>query len=655
MAERPRQRPNPQDIAPQERPKPEVPTTLHLFLRSPLDQERVLALTDQATHLETDFAVANNAMGKLNNETIRRFERIGNAINEIKRDIPGYHHSGEVGLRFIELHNLFSPQGYSDTQIMSVFEACLRMRIRLERIGITGQQTRSQLVRLGNRDRSTDIERILEEEAETVPSWFTQSQYEWKRLLRRNAVLAFGPLPLPLSFNTKEGSTFEDELPDWYEELKPEEAPDLQTIRDEMAQGHDTLLILDQSLANLQNQVTQLDNQAFDKLRKSGAFFEKRRRQFLASIQTIDDLVVFLHATRNIAGHIASPEEIREITTRNDYHVSLIQPEPARRETIRKFAENNSPQTLALWIEQNLREGGIAENAQTIIDQRVSSLLSIMVDEPVQQANLQALRTIDKKAFQVINYELSPLINLLSTDEKAYLKELITTYEGEPVEAFIWDMADLISTRLIDTPDISTLPNQTAITLRHVREFMQKWLRNNWEWAHGQITETISKKQRGETEEVPLPNEVDVIELKTGTTDEETNQQIEEIEEAITEVRKSNLGRYKLFYKFDRDDPLDRAIPIEGESLDEFSDTLTGIIGRYGISCSVKPSSIINSLDHLLELSSADREKATRITLNGKLYHRAKRQAVRIFFDLLEDDGTFALNIYQKKAQEYKR
>ncbi|MFH0936881.1 MAG: hypothetical protein V1808_01150, partial [Candidatus Daviesbacteria bacterium] len=313
-----------------------------------------------------------------------------------------------------------------------------------------------------------------------------------------------------------------------------------------------------------------------------------------------------------------------------------------------------SKEAIALWIDKNLRTGGIIKEAKDTVDLKSIKLIGLLFefDSAKQQEELLDLKEFDKKAFKALNYDLLPLTIYLSLTECSFFQELLEEYKDEPLERFIYDLAEVLSSK-IKNKDVPQL-KQVGITLNHIKEHTCSWLRNYWQWAYQQIQQQFIPIK----EIIPVEKQENQIftskppisEVQTQLSDAH---EIQEINTEIEAIQQGNLKGWHLIYTPNRRLDDNSNIEIPGNTLEEREISFRQFIVRNSISCSIKPESIIRAFDWVVTVPQQTEQIRIRKEIDGETFKKIKRGAVRIFYSLDTDNKIITFFTHQKKSYYY--
>jgi len=92
---------------------------------------------------------------------------------------------------------------------------------------------------------------------------------------------------------------------------------------------------------------------------------------------------------------------------------------------------------------------------------------------------------------------------------------------------------------------------------------------------------------------------------------------------------------------------------LEGDSLDALESRLEELLIKHRISCSIKLSSVIHTLEWAAGLPQEVLQLMIRETVNGQEYLKIKRGNIRLFFQINQSQKRLVFFVYQKQDKSY--
>lgn len=619
-----------------------APTSLDLF-RCPRSEIQQLADGVAIGHsFRSQFIPAKEAWWNLNQGLKSRSEKIRQLSEELQ-DEEGFMESSVVTSRvYLKMSDELSFEGRTQQEILDLFKLCLRINT-----GITSRTwrysrklgyDRTVAILLSEGQKINVNQQIFDEEVGEPLVWFGQDGWRWREFVGKYHFFLTYLYPevrekykerlIPKAdLDNYPCITLQEAQPDWLTEGS-EGSIERLVVEKELEEDEQAFQTVKDRSMQLRRQYDYLIEVAKEKLPKAPVFFEKRRREFLASVKNFADLVIFLQATGDMTSYKGEMDNLGfdQLFNSNSY----LDSEMTRANAIQTLMElpgiGLSTQAIALWIERRLVESNF--DAEQFLQYALDGNQDILL-----------LKDVNKKAFAALFYDIKPLFELLPEDEVLYLTQLLVESKNLPWQEFILEAAETISRRLNRNPD-GSLSKQAQITLGHVRDFAKRWLKNHWQWAYEQIQNTITK--------IPSPPQYARIEPVQEIM---LPEEFKTVQSEIEETKRGNLSGWRLRYAIGRDTR--HLIDLAGETLEELEETFEKFVTEYGISCSVNRASIIHALDWLLTVPKQVEQIRIRKTVGEEVFRKLKRGPVRIFYQLDPQEKTIIFFVHQKQAYSY--
>lgn len=614
------------------------PTTLHLF--RPKENERP-ALRSIANSVEQ---FTNNAKGtfefleKLDTAGMKQINRLLQAEEELDRQDENLGSSITCGTVFLkmqaELPHLSPPE------LMDFFKLCLRIDIEIGHTVnaiTTAKNTvsvlRNALLYANDLKGLADkLRKIYDLNAGNPPAWFKESKNSWNQFLQAHSCFPtyLNPTFIPNLYSAYSQKPFRKlgdndlacvisgEYPDWLDDNQA--IPTRETVQQEIDEDLSERKRITQEKERINHQKKYIKDSFIQKNEKAQKWYEAQIQRLFSKKGAVGflDQLLALYLLSNTKKPI---ERIIQVFSQDKYLAS-------------------NPQPIALFIEKTMTKSGIVKSAQTPIDSNFINNFSLMLLYMQEQSEeFQGLKEKNKKVFKGLNYDIKPLLKLLTPDEISYLRELLTEYKDSPAESFIWDIAEAVSSHLKKAESEEKEEQKSQIT-DSLRKPTASFLRNNWEWAYGQFKESLLAPDAQFA--LPLVAETsDQIEVK------------EELTSSIKEIQEGNLSKWHILYSINRTTDPKHLVEIPGATLEEREEELERFFQTEDIHPSIKISSIINAFDHLQITPEEVEWIRMRKTVNGEVFRKIKRGKGRIFYIMDFDKKELVFFYVQKKAQNY--
>lgn len=628
-----------------ERTAEDLPTGLHLFALKESQIAELRTRNEAAGTFREEFTGAKRAFTKLVQETQKRVVRLNQTQADLDEQAVQLVSSRTCSAAYLRLFDELSLQSVPPCEILEFYKKCLTVNTRnctsLFQKGRFVLQESIVNPLSGNRE----YQAMLDGVAGDPPSWFEGGKVKWREFVRYHAHFpAYLNLDLVQRYAGKNylptlqtadrlGFTLKDAFPDWLEELE-EGIPERSLVERELAEDTQESRKVYHQLERIQQQDVYLRQTVNQKAEKVEARFQERRVELVPSIKNFSELVLYLGSMCDIHAHLT--------------------PEEAREKLMRRFLESHERlidrESLALWIEKKLGEGGvIKKDARDLIDTNFRDLFSLLLQEMGAHSSdspksFREVKQTDKKAFNALNYDIKPFLALLRKDELVYLEEFIQVSQASPVEPAVWEMAELISLRYRNSGSYDA-GNKTRLPLEEFRKFTTSWLRKNWQWAYRELQQVLSGGRVQEA--TPLPSDTPRV------PPQEESSPVGEITTMIEETQQGNLRGWHLYYSTDRTVKEDSLRELGGGSVEEREQGLEQFIAGGKIPCSIKPASVIRAFEWLVTVPQEVERVRIRKDIEGTVFKKLKRGAVRIFYTICPEEKKIVFFIHQKKGYRY--
>lgn len=675
-----------------EREKPEIfpPTSLNLFdFKRPGNLQRGLGNYREVSRLIAQFSTNLSAIDKFWLARPAQHEKLTKTGEELQRHSSGILRSVSFSALYLTMYDELQEMGVAPADIWAFFRKFVS--IPLYTFDSIREQQERDPARFAQKVRGRDIgfRNIVGNTSFLMrhlpmPAWFgkEKGEGEWLKFISDRMKVGnylgdfFGRYPHLLRPSEQDmiwemGS---DGLPDWFEETNGN-IPDRSLIEEELSEDIKEVNAIEEMLPIIKRQQQSLMSIIEQKLLKAVAFLEQRRGEVFPVPLNLESLILYLFLLSTGYDRVElTPNQIISTSIAElPRHVVPFVKEMER--SIQAFVQSAdgamSKESVALWIESALRSGLIMARAGDPLNEDTSSMLFLALSESRNRGGrseeMQRLREERKRTFNALNHDLRPFLELLSDDEVAYLKEFVSSSQGEPLESVIWEMAEAIAShknQIEERQDALSL--QTAF--RHLKIFLEKWLKGNWRWTFTSFLEGLERATRVEYEVVSAAHEVleRITEALTVFLERGEDEvtllppselpyvaPAQELREAVEGVAPDNLSGWRIYYTTDRSTNNDSLFEIEGETLSEREEKLADFIGTNNISCSISPGSIIRAFDWLVTVPQEVEWTRIRKEVDGEVFRKLKRGDVRIFYVLDREAKKIIFFVHQKKAFSY--
>lgn len=643
------------------------PTSLHLFGFRGVEFEQARERFVAASAFRREYEIAQAAYDSLSEETRNHDKNLHEGRNELAQQVKDLQGSITCSLAYLTMLDELSERGLTPAEIFDFYKLCLIINTRAT--AKISRKINSDDLQLVLRRALVSAERgpgvlgsVLKEKLGNPPDWFGDDRKKWERFVSEHAFFTpylnqhlankyatTGFLPFK-EIKNKYGLTSEGTYPDWLVESNGQ-PPSREEVEAELNEDLEAEAKLYEEINHSVRRSDYLRQMASQKFSRAAARIEQRKRETFPTIRTFTDAILFLEATRGLTEYSSDPSKMREMGF-SDLKGFAVPPDKLFEKTIRAFVQSEntlmSKELVALWLERSLRERGIIEDSQDKIEESFVAFFDLAFKETrggEKDLGLVGLRERDKKAFSSLQYSIKPLLEVLSEGERFYLQELITESLETAVEPIIWEIAELVAGHFKSETSVGSA-RQLRGVVEGMRRFVSGWLRGNWRWAFRKLQESFSPEQKLEPAIVPSVTEI----VSGGQT---VTDEVQEIEKAIQEVKLGNLAGWQLLYTHSMNTQEEFLVEIGGVSLREREESFEVFITKSGISCSIKPASVVRALEWVITVPQEVEQVRVRKEIGGEVFRKLKRGAVRIFYQVFPEERKIIFFVHQKKAWNY--
>lgn len=622
------------------------PTTLHLFTfdKQQTDTSRsVLQKTDQFTR---EYLTARSSLERFTttvNVRLRRLIDLGYQLITQKEELMSSQTLGDV---FLKLHSEMlkhDPQ-LTDTEFMDLFLKLAKIATKISPISST------RITNDGLRRNDAKITEIINKTAGEPPQWFKGTMSEWRLFIDDRSLFMWYLNPDFILSNTcAPGLTGKKALeaglkgfvqsgfePDWMDD---DQMPNLDDVRAENIEDRKEWERVMREIKAISEQTKLLQEKDSSKFHKAIIWFERRKNQLLSQTKNLPDIVAYAYFMQNKVEYDLKPKEIIKLSS-NQLSDRAVPGAKVLDRFFRKVESQtavlSNTEFVALWIEKQMIDDGLITSTQGPLSPPQTEMVSnFFLDDATARVNLP------KKLL----FEIRPLANLLTENERQYLTNLAQDSVGAPCEYLIWELAELISPHLQAQQQFAD--KQTHTAANHLREHAIRWIRQNYNWAFANLRSSLSQNALI-VEEPKRPEDATEAEPV-----QETNLLDIEDQDTIENALQGNLSGWQLFFIPDIDSSNIRNIEIKGDSLEERQQQLENIVRAHKVSITGKVSSIVDAIDWLVVVPQEVEQIRMHKDVRGERYKKLKRGAMRILYQLNPDERVIKFHLHKKKGWSY--
>src|SRR3989338_1601214 len=622
----------------------ERPTSLPLFHFRPNEFETYYHTALQAAKFRHESSRAVSSLGSAVGRLYDCVDTTNNVRAEFKREYGNIASSVNVGIAYLKINQELS--SFVPAQdIMSFFRSCVPAFLNVQDFvsgvidtGKTDELRQRMLV--GKKGSPKELINVILQNTPAVPDWFKGNYAEWALFFCNHSFFAHY---LENDGMLNDGFIRADGIPDWFVDAKGEELPDPKVVEEEMNQDISVASQFEDHLSTLSLSRERVAEIIRDKTLKTLGHVNGQVRNLSERADSYPGLLLVLEGISNyFMDAISATRMVEQGFSERDMNrfgieswVELFAQRIANHNILALEREN-----VALFLEKRFSWADLLEGDNTTIIRPVIEEVLAEQDQP--SARLEALRS-DKRAFSVLNYELRPLLKLLSKDELAYLTELFGSDNSYKTSDIILEIAELV---VANKNAISTGDKHLHRTLDDLRRFSANWFRNNWQWAVDEIKEMLKVLPQNE-----VPAETTHVEPLVST--EILFQQSQEINEEADKLEAGALDGWRLLYTERMISEEDALEDIGGETIAERMTKMEEFLRRNKISCSIGTNSVIDTFEWLVRVPNEVEWVRMGQEVNGEEWKKLKRGRVRFFYQMDKQTKQIVFFLHQKKAWSY--
>lgn len=645
-----------------------LPTTLNLLRLKEPERNKLQSKLESTQQLTNNSIIALESLGRFVATVFRTGTRLVETRGEVEDLIANLESSAACSLVFLkmreELPNL------SSEEVLDIFTRCIYINVEI--LHLFGQnnsnrtKTRQSLFletvsMLNSRNKiKTETDEINVRIAGDPPKWFDGSTQSWHhfvfshadfvKILNPNLKRTRGNM-MKLIENSDHALGFLrlDEYPDWLENKEP---PTDDAVQQELDEDTNGITKATQKIEAIGRQENYVFENLSQKMDKTTTWLETQMQKLFPSEpkNVFWDQILMLNVEDTILKH--SYEERKHLPLPEERYIDTI---------IKEFTDGSdpaaNPEPVALFLETTMRKSGIIKDAKTPVNDTIVELFNTLIDsmrtegkEDPSFIKFQDLKNINHKVFKALNYSIKPLLAIMTSDEINYLRELLGVSKGDPIESFIWEIAELTSSHFKREQNAESEETKQLkdIAANLIRKPMAAFLRNYWRWTYEQLERSLTGLS---TSFVSLPSSQAVDLLKP--SDPLTPPEVQEIQSSIKELNQGNLGGWQIFYTDNKSLDERHLTKVGGETLEEREEALQKLLLREWHSPSIKCGSIIRAFDWLVTVPEAAEQMRGKKDVAGETFGKLKRQAIRIFYNMDRQKKKIIFFLHQKQAWSY--
>ncbi len=607
------------------------------------EQERVNLLKYEGELLDfrPQLVTSFTALDRLNGITKERDLKIKAVLDDLREQSDQIKIAQNVSVLYLTILEIGEREGWTQTQIAEVFDKQLDFN---NEVSVVTKDLAKKRLRGGELPSNRIIGAAYNKLAKRIPSWYKLDITAWQNFIFSSfgAQLDIEKEQLSgicsTSIGRLEGTyriTNEDILPDWMNNGGVETGnPDKVVVTEDLKEDEQGKQRLIEQFEYHSSKRSYLVESARNKGRKTiSRNVGKYRRLFPYDELDVAQLVMFLANTDGMTYYDVDQQTIDQLSPAQINEKALIA-EKKEDWFIRRFAETAdlSEEMVRIFLKKRLEDMRFFEGTEEEKERKIAALFS----DFGQSEEIATLRTVDKKTAQRLTFDVRPM--LAEMDQEA-LETLQLKFENNPFASraeFVTELAcEIVNSFWSGSND-----KDIARFKAEYKKFVINWLKNNWRVAYASLYHRLHNSGIFDS---PTLNP---------TKEEIVSEDSEDIEFAITEIKMGSLLDWKVFFDVNKNGDV-RMEALEGDSLDALEERLEELLIKHRISCSIKLSSVIHTLEWAAGLPQEVLQLMIRETVNGQEYLKIKRGNIRLFFQINQSQKQLVFFVYQKQDKSY--
>ena len=609
------------------------------------DRESLSAYNDLLMEYRPQATTSFQALGRLNKHTGQRVDKLRAAKSDLSIEYDQIAMIQNTSFLYISLYEIGQKNGWSKEQIAEAFEAQLKF---YNEISVAAKELVRRRIKGFSISNNRQAVAARDRLAKRKPDWYQNDLKSWLNFMhdefsiqsdiRSRLVADICPTSIGQSDRTYR-VTAENLVPEWLSDTRRDdqgEMPTLETVENDVVEDEYAKKRLVDEFLYLESKCEHLAQLAADRGRKTIERNTRRMRDLLPVPSNLPQLLMFMADTDGVVYYNLDPDRISAMTPA-EINSTALAGESKEEWLIRRFAQNAemSEELLRVYLKKKFDELKIFEVST---EQRIRLVGALLAG--ADKTELMALRNEDKKAFQTINFDLRPMLGSVPDEVMQDLQSRLVDNPFVSQDQLIGQLSSTIVDYFW-----STSQSREVIKLKEeYRKFSINWLKNNWREAYAGLYVHLHRKAafQSETEENEEGKSLSV----------EVVSQTAEIETEIREAKIGGLAGWQILFDVNKNgDP--HMEELSGESLDDIEAQLEDVLLKHRISCSIKLSSVVNTLEWITTLPKEVVQVMIRETINGLDYLKIKRGNVRLFFQIDNEKKQLRFFVYQKQSLEY--
>ncbi len=614
----------------------------NLFDLSERTKEQLLKYEEELLDFRPQLVTSFTALDRLNRITKERDLKIKAVLDDLRDQADAIKTAQNVSVLYLAILKSGSGAGWTPEQIAEVFEKQLDFN---NEVSTVTKDLAKKRLRGGELPSNRIVAAAYSKLARRIPAWYKLDSNAWQNFIfdifdlqaeiEREALFGI----CSSTIGHLEGTyriTDENILPDWMNEVGVGAGnPDKEVVTSDLKEDEEAKQRLVEQFEYHSTSRNYLADSARNKGRKTiSRNTSKYQQLFPYDELDVAQLLMFLANTDGMTYYEVDPRNIDQLTPAQ-INARALEADKKEEWFIRRFAETAdlSEEMVRIFLKKRLEDIKFFEGTQEEKLRKIAALFS----NYGQSQEIAKLRAIDKKTAQRLTFDVRPLLAAIDSD---ILQELKLKFENNPLASkteFIIEVAS----EIVNSSWTGSKDNDVAKFKAEYKRFVINWLKNNWRLAYATLYHRL---HNADIFDSPTPN-------RTSPSESE-NEESEEIESAISEVKMGTLLDWSVVFDVNKNGDK-RMEELEGDSLDALEEKLEALLIKHRISCSIKLSSVIHTLEWAAGLPQEVLQLMIRETVNGQEYLKIKRGNIRLFFQIDQTEKRLVFFVYQKQDRSY--
>ncbi len=613
----------------------------NLFDVSEEEKVRLLKYEAELLDFRPQIVTSFSSLDRLNKITRERDLKIKAVLNDLRDQADQIKIAQNASVLYLAILETGNKAGWTPEQVAEVFEKQLDFN---HEVSLVTRDLAKKRLRGGELPSNRAIATAYAKLARRIPSWYRLGTTSWQNFIydifNLQAEIEKDILSgiCSSTIGSLEGTyriTDENVLPDWMnEEGSGIYNTDRDVVTYDLKEDEEAKKRLVEQFEYHSTKKDYLTESAKSKGKKTiSRNAGKYQQLFPYDELDVAQLVMFLANTDGMTYYDLDPRSIDQLSP-TQINTRALVAEAKEDWFIRRFAETAdlSEEMLRVFLKKKLEDIKFFEGTQEEKERKLAALFSAFG----QSEAMVSLRLADKKTAQKLTFDVRPMLTLI--DDQA-LENLRAKFLNNPLFAKT-ELVNDVASEIVNSLWSGAIDKDTAKLKIEYKKFVINWLKNNWRVAYTALYHRLHNADIFQT----------TTTVETHTEIDQTES--EEMESAIIEAKIGSLIDWSVVFDVNRNGDA-RMEELRGDSLEELEEHLAALLIKHKISCSIKLSSVIHTLEWAAGLPQDVLQLMIRETVNGQEYLKIKRGNIRLFFQIDQAAKRLVFFVYQKQDRSY--